>query len=1616
MKINVPVYLLLVFLMFFGDTFVAYAQVPATGTVTFQYASGANQVVGSSAYACFVPTTAAGYTNDTGVGFDFVAQGTGENNSNYLQVGFYTFSGNDAMLYFNRSTSSVTVAAAYIMSAATGAASSQTATSLPAAGGEFQLTSIDLEAVSVASTVTIQAYRNGVAIGTAVTTPTLSTTAKTTISLASNANFADIDEIAIKGFNGDGIRVDNIVTAATPPVITTQPVSQTVCNSSLSTFSVAATGTGLTYQWYENGTILQTDHSDGNGSYTGSQTATLNMTAGPGTFFNGVTFTCVVTSTNGTSTTSSGATLTMEPLPNATFTAPAQVYVGIAATFTVAMPIDGNTYSYVYGAADGVISVTNTSSFQVTFPTIGDKMIYLTVTNKATGCSAYYSLTVVATLNVNSAGYAFSQPITIKSSAINVGSSGISTTLTNFPVLVYIKEDALSNKYASNCANNVQNPGGGTTNGFDFAFTLQGSQQELFYQVESFDAANGILMAWVQVPSLTSTDLPLTFYFGASTPGHTAAFAEATWNTDYQAVYHLNEGTGTSILDATTNARNGTGNKLTTATGEIQLAAGLTNGAYLFNGVTTSNTLSSSVIQSAGTTTSVTGTFTLSAWVNAIANSSDLDQKIVTNESDFSAGYAMSINGTSTSAENVETETRSPQEIYNNGTVSTIALPTSTPAWHYIQSVYDGTNFLNYVDGVLKGSAAGTAPDASSTNIVIGQDYIGSSSAPQHDFYGMLNEVRISNAAKTADWIKAEYWNQTNPTTFTYANTTITTYTANKYLTLGASVVYVWTGASSTSPTTAGNWAISSSATPTAASVAPPNDGTATLYIPNLGTTANYPTLTQNTSLFGLVLASGAKLNLSSYTLNVGCNIYNNSTGVGQLIGATGTVYGTINWAGTTTTPQYFYGSSTSTTNIGNMIVNNTQGSTVNITGGPLSIYNTLTMTKGSLAINNSGSGSLVLVSSATGSASVAAVATACTTCLITGNATVQRYFPGGTAAYRSYRLLTLPVNITSLTNQNGTEGFMDLSSLNAGLITAGPGAGFSYPTPTANPLMYLYDESRPQYFKTFLGGKNVGIYSLVGSTTYKDIYYPAGATAASVPTASAEIPIGNSVQVYYVGPYPTTGSPTLTATIPAAATTSATGYLNQGTIPIYIFSTASKTLSYSPSINTLPVQGLGLNQVGNPYPSTIDLDSLYYDNKSSGTNIGPIFWELKEPNNTFVAYSASHTASSAGAEAYIASGQGFYVQAISTSSTLTFYEKEKVSVNLGTSTSPVLIFNQNTNSSIPAAEILPTGLAGLHLQILKDTATYTQTGIYFNPAWSDAYSPTEDAIDLDGISPKVYLSSYSSDNTRLCINQLGDYSKGKTVKLYVAAITNGTYNLSLADVKNIDAIYSIYLRDHQLNDSVDLRTTNNYSFAINNSDTTSFGANRFDLVIAMKTLPPYQLLSFTGQKAPQGVQLNWNANNTGTYTSFALQKEQINGTYTSIYTVQSNNSTSYTYIDPNPVIGNNTYRLAQNDLLGNTTYSQSVTIGYSSVSSNGYFSVYPNPATDIINVIVNSTSAANYTADIYNTSGMLMDHRTLNTDLWTEDVSNYKEGVYIITLKNTNGDILAKSKFIKTK
>jgi hypothetical protein len=545
--------------------------------------------------------------------------------------------------------------------------------------------------------------------------------------------------------------------------------------------------------------------------------------------------------------------------------------------------------------------------------------------------------------------------------------------------------------------------------------------------------------------------------------------------------------------------------------------------------------------------------------------------------------------------------------------------------------------------------------------------------------------------------------------------------------------------------------------------------------------------------------------------------------------------------------------------------------------------------------------------------------------------------------------------------------------------------------------------------------------------------------TLGAASTAGVRIPVGTSYLVYYVG---STASTVLSRTrVPDNSTATAVGYANQGTIPVTFWNYTNTGTTAMPYTTGTGSVLSGVNQMGNPYPSTISLLKVYSDNS---TSISPTFYELNSPGQSYISYNGlDSTRSSARASRYIVSGQGFLSIAAAAGKTFTFYEDEKTAYpNMTTTTTTkaqggtllmdIPVAKTNLADGSPSAgtfmqkvaipivqsdfvEQSNTKLSGLHLQISRDSLTYQQTGIYFARNRSDKYSPLEDAVDLGGPDPQLYLSSYSSDGVQLSINEMGDYLRGKRIKLFVKGVTDGLYRIALADIQNIDTnLFHVLLIDNLQKDSLDLTLYGTYNF--NYVAGTANDSTRFVLAIEHKPVPHYALLSFSGAKSTDGVLLDWKTINEGASVTYVLQKLAANNTYVFLDSLHSDSSGAYSYIDQHPILGNNTYRLQQTDALGDITYSAPVTIGYNSSSPNGGLNIYPNPAKSMITVTLttSSTVAQVATADIYNTSGTLIAHKVVNSNSFTNDVSSYQLGVYIIELKNNNGVLVGKSKFVK--
>lgn len=284
----------------------------------------------------------------------------------------------------------------------------------------------------------------------------------------------------------------------------------------------------------------------------------------------------------------------------------------------------------------------------------------------------------------------------------------------------------------------------------------------------------------------------------------------------------------------------------------------------------------------------------------------------------------------------------------------------------------------------------------------------------------------------------------------------------------------------------------------------------------------------------------------------------------------------------------------------------------------------------------------------------------------------------------------------------------------------------------------------------------------------------------------------------------------------------------------------------------------------------------------------------------------------------------------------------------------------------------------------------------------------------------EVNLNSISEDGIPLAIDVIPFPQKTtEEVQLDVEAKISGGYSLNMKAMVNIPPLFDVWLVDKYQNDSVNMRKNNLYHFTISKTDTSSFGINRFALVIRTNPAFAYQLLNFTADEV-QGqkqVKLTWQTTNEGNYTGFGIERSIDGGqNFNTLDSLQGCGAGHYNFTDINPA-GKNTYRLRQRNIYGVISYSKPVVIAYDNNLSNK-IRVYPNPVNTTINLDIASQpvgNAAEYEIRFTNSSGILVKDAISAQAQWQGSTDDLQPGLYFIQVLNIKNDqIVGKSKFVK--
>ena len=177
------------------------------------------------------------------------------------------------------------------------------------------------------------------------------------------------------------------------PIITQHPSNAFVCAGGNTSFSVTATGSGLTYQWQENGV----DIING-GVYGGATSPVLTLTGVPSNFdlrqyhcnING----CSYTTGSTHATLSVGAVST----PAIAISGPAVVCAGALATFS-AMPMNAGMSPTYEWKKNGIVVATNVLNYSTNSLVTGDVITCTLTTNDA--CSQASATSNPITITVN---------------------------------------------------------------------------------------------------------------------------------------------------------------------------------------------------------------------------------------------------------------------------------------------------------------------------------------------------------------------------------------------------------------------------------------------------------------------------------------------------------------------------------------------------------------------------------------------------------------------------------------------------------------------------------------------------------------------------------------------------------------------------------------------------------------------------------------------------------------------------------------------------------------------------------------------------------------------------------------------------------------------------------------------------------------------------------------------------------------------------------------------------------------------------------------------------------------------------------------------------------------
>ena len=318
---------------------------------------------------------------------------------------------------------------------------------------------------------------------------------------------------------------------------------------------------------------------------------------------------------------------------------------------------------------------------------------------------------------------------------ITIKQTNIGSALTDFPL--YVK-----------CDNTIMGQLIDQTNFYDIRFT-DTLNNVLPYERETASSTVGNFWVKTSLSSTSGHPTRIYCYYKNSVSQTDGSNKTGTWDSNYKGVWHLPNGTILTGGESTSN-----GNNSTTITGTV--TSGQIDGGANFDGVYTDNQY---IEVASPSNLNITGDLTIETWIYPTTFGFDgndgYNRRIIIKKIDADNCYQLCMDDyLNTNHGWIFSNIRSDYEnLIGYGTSSN-----TTNTWYHIVVTFNGTTSVMaiYQNGISETDNHNNSGFGSGSSNAL---RFGLRTDGHGAFSGKLDEVRISNIVRSADWIKFEYNN-----------------------------------------------------------------------------------------------------------------------------------------------------------------------------------------------------------------------------------------------------------------------------------------------------------------------------------------------------------------------------------------------------------------------------------------------------------------------------------------------------------------------------------------------------------------------------------------------------------------------------------------------------------------------------------------------------------------------------------------------------------------------------------------------------------------------------------------------------------------------------------------